>query len=327
MEPPLRIAFTFDTDNDFFDSSLIDGSKNARALMNWRGIEEGIPAMREFLLSQRDSSGKPPVMTWFVRVDDQLASTYGSPAYLLDHYGDMWGSYRKEGDEIAWHPHLYRRNKDGWELEMDREQLHRQMERAYQCMSDLGYKPHSSRIGESYVSLDLMMKLEELGLSCDSTAMPGRKRQDAFRTLDWEPTPQTPYYPSRSDYRVPGEDHFNVLELPMSMVISRTGYDSRPLKRYVDLSFRNEVIGKGIQEYVKDARLLITVTHPAGVLSGIYDGEHGLVGFSMDNFRVNVKTIIEACESAGRAFEFVTINQYHKLYKTSKDEEASNAQR
>ena len=247
--------------------------------------------------------------------------------YLLDHYGDMWGSYRKEGDEIAWHPHLYRRNKDGWELEMDREQLHRQMERAYQCMSDLGYKPLSSRIGESYVSLDLMMKLEELGLSCDSTAMPGRKRQDAFRTLDWEPTPQTPYYPSRSDYRVPGEDHFNVLELPMSMVISRTGYDSRPLKRYVDLSFRNEVIGKGMQEYVKDARLLITVTHPAGVLSGIYDGEHGLVGFSMDNFRVNVKTIIEACESAGRAFEFVTINQYHKLYKTSKDEEASNAQR
>ena len=322
---PLRIALTFDTDNDYFDSSLVNENQDARSWMRWRGIEEGIPAMREFLSSQRDSLDKQPVMTWFVRVDDQLESIYGSPTYLLEHYGNMWRSYSEVGDEIAWHPHLYRRNQNRWELEIDQEPLHRQMEKAYQSMWDLGYKPLSSRIGEAYGSLDLMMKLEALGLFCDSTAMPGRKRKDASRTIDWGPTPQTPYYPSKSDYRVSGEDHFNLLELPMSMVTTQTGYDKKPLKRYVDLSFRNDVIGMGIREYVNDASLFITVTHPAGVLNEIYDGEHGLVGFSMDNFRANVETIIEACESAGRTFEFVTINQYQNLYKSSKAKENSYA--
>jgi len=325
MKKPLRIALTFDTDNDFFDSSLVDENQDARSWMKWRGIEEGIPAMREFLLSFRDSSNNPPVMTWFVRVDEQLEYAYGSPAYLLERYGNMWRSYRKEGDEIAWHPHLYRRNQNGWELEIDQEPLHRQMGKAYQSMLDLGYKPLSSRIGESYGSYDLMMKLDMLGISCDSTAMPGRKRKDTSRIIDWEPTPQKPYYPSKLDYRVSGEDHFNLLELPMSMVTSRTEYDKQSLKRYVDLSFRNDVIGIGLREYISKAELLVTVTHPAGVLTGVYDGDHGLVGFSMDNFRKNVDTIIDACESAKRTFEFITINQYYNLYKSSEKKENYDA--
>ena len=58
-------------------------------------------------------------VTWFVRVDNQIADIYGRPGHLLETHRDLFERLRARGDEIAWHPHLYRRKAGGWEQETD----------------------------------------------------------------------------------------------------------------------------------------------------------------------------------------------------------------
>jgi len=172
----------------------------------------------------------------------------------------------------------------------------------------------SSRIGEAFGSNAVLAALDELGIHCDSTAMPGRVRKDEERHLDWETTPQEPYHPSSSDYRQPGPDSLGLLEVPMSMVETKADYDERPLRRYVDLSFRHEAIKDGLHSYLTDASLLVTVTHPCAVLPGITNRRHGLLSSDIREFKRNLDFIFSECKRLNRRYKFVTIGDCWDLF-------------
>ena len=310
----LWVALTFDAESDYFDESLTDRGAESRRLLRWQGIEHGIPLIRTILSPYLEGSAVEGGVTWFVRVDDQLGHAYGDPGYLLEAYRALWQSCLDRGDEIGWHPHLYRLEQGAWRQETDDRRLVTSLRNAYRAMRRQGFSIASSRLGEGFCSNAAIGTLEELGICCDSTAMPGRVRKDRERNLDWGTTPQKPYHPSRSDYRQPGPRPLRLLEVPMSMVETRAEYDRQPRQRYVDLSFYHRVLKEGVRSYLRDAKILVAVTHPCAVLHGITRKKHGLLSFDIEEFKANLEFIFAECRRLGRPYRFVTIGKCRSLF-------------
>lgn len=311
---PLLVALTFDAEADVFDRSF--GGEPSVQKPSWRGIEEGIPLLDEVLRGYRDSTGARACATWYVRGDRHLGALFGSSSHLLEKYRDLWHQHAARGDEIGFHPHLYRLNDGEWWQETDAVALREQLTETLEAMRAAGFQPRSSRIGEAFGSNDVMAALDELGIQCDSTAMPGRVRRDAERQLDWGPTPQQPYHPSVADYRQPGTPELRLLQVPMSMIETKTDYDREPLLRYADLSFHHEVMREGLSAFLATAPLLVTVTHPSTVLPGIASQRHGLVSFDLGNFRRNFDFVLAECERLGRGHRFITIGECAHRFAT-----------
>jgi len=311
---PLLIALTFDAEADVFDRSF---GGEAPARPGWRGIEEGIPIIDDVLRAYSDSSGSRVRATWFVRCDRQLAALFGNENHLLEEYRGCWRQRIDRGDEIGFHPHLYRLEDGQWRQETDATALREQTASALEAMRGAGFEAQSSRIGEAFGSNEVMAALDELGIRCDSTAMPGRVRRDAQRQLDWGSTTPQPYHPSVADYREPGDSELRLLEVPMSMIETRTDYDRQPLMRYADLSFHHHAMRDGLCAFLRDAPLLVTVTHPSTVLPGIARERLGLLSFDAGEVRRNLDFVLAECERLGRAHRFITIGECAGLFATN----------
>ncbi len=311
MEKLLHVALTFDADPDAFDPSLEKGPKSG---LTWRGVDEGIPRIRDLLSRYADSGGVTPRVTWFVRVDSQIGHECGHAAFLFRRFAETWASCAAGGDMIGWHPHLCGLADGQRRRELDPSHLRCVLRESWTDMRAFGFVPDVSRMGEGFCSSAVMGVLEELGVTCDSTAMPGRVRKDSQRSLDWYGTPQEPYYPSRNDYRVPGPDALGVLEVPMSMVPVRAEYDREPLRRYIDLSFHHASLRDGLKAFLASAPLLVAVNHPSTVLPNPNGQRHGLLSFDLGEFRRNLEFVLQECERLKRPFRFVTLRECIALF-------------
>jgi hypothetical protein len=311
----IPVALTFDLDPD--PPAATPGADGGEGKLRWRGVEEGVPAIREALDHAAKAQGAtvstPWPVTWFVRADDQIADAYGEPAAMFDRHGEILSRLESRGDEIAWHPHLHRRDSTGWRQERDEAALIQQMERAHAAIAEKGRRVQSARIGGNFGSNGVVATLETLGLAIDSTAMPGRARNDADYTFDWQTTPDHPYHPARADYRRPGEPAAALLEVPLSMAPVKAPYDTRPLRRYVDLAFRPEALGQGLSAHLASAPLLVTISHPAHLLPALAPPEPGLLAFDIAALKANLAAIVEKCRRQGRKPRFVTLAEAGRL--------------
>ena len=305
----MYIVLTFDIDNDHYfgeSGSLVD-----KDILSWKGIEEGVPLILEAIKDCEDKFGTKIKKTWFVRADNQLKDIYGDTGYLLKRYFALWRKQMIEGDEIGLHLHIYQKSTDNkWIQETRPEYLIKKIREGYDAMKENNFKPLSSRIGEAYMSNEIVSTLNKLGIKIDSTAMPGRVRKDAKFQLDWLGTSQLPYHPSKDDYRVPGENQLNLLEVPMSMIYTKVKYDVRPLKRYVNLSFYNDVMKDGLRKYIREYKLLVIITHPFEVLHSMYnkDKKHPLISFNIGEIKKNIDFIISECKNAGKEYMFIRLS-------------------
>lgn len=303
----LPIALTFDLDPDVFDASIDPESHRKR--LTWLCITLGIRRIHEALETIPDFRGSVPPCTWFVRVDNQIADIYGRPAYLLEEYDGIFRSAQKRGDEISWHPHLYRRVGNNWIQETDDAALDASLNSSVADMRRMGYEVQCSRIGEAYGSSGIMRSLSQLGIKYDATAMAGRRRVDDQRLIDWLPTPPDGYRPSRADHRIPGKPDFPILEVPMSMLQVKAGYDEQPILRYLDLSFHPASLEAGLSNLVKSAPHLVAVTHPSAILTECRPAKpHGLLSYAIEGLIANVRAIIACAQAAGRTVQFVTMS-------------------
>jgi hypothetical protein len=76
--------------------------------VDWAGFErlmERIAALRERL---SEATGKPAAFTWFLRMDPQVAETWGSPIWPAEKYGDTLTALTEQGDELGLHTHFWR---------------------------------------------------------------------------------------------------------------------------------------------------------------------------------------------------------------------------
>jgi hypothetical protein len=75
----------------------------------WRGFErvsrELVPPLRR-LLSQL--TGEPVAISWGIRMDEQVARTWGSPTWAAEHYREDVDALIDQGDQIGLHLHPWR---------------------------------------------------------------------------------------------------------------------------------------------------------------------------------------------------------------------------
>jgi hypothetical protein len=302
---PLLIAITFDLDPDHFDSSTSSNYKDD--IPTWKSIEQGVPVILKALENFRDSSGNSVKATWFVRADNQISNLFGSPAAMFDKYRKILTNLSKLEHEIAWHPHLYKKEGKGWLQENNNQKLAKQLKETYKDILNHNYTPISIRVGENYFSSTILSTIEKLGILYDSTSMPGRKRFDDERHFNWECSMQSPYYPSEADYRIPGKGRKNLLEIPLSMLPIKTEYDSEAYLRYLDLTFHHSLLYPTIGTLLSHQPYLVTISHPGVLLYGPNQKKHGLLSFSIENFIKNINHIVQYCNKIERPFHFVTL--------------------
>ena len=317
---------------DVCDGAYDPGERKPR----FKQVMDALGEVRQVLGKMVEVDGLQPI-TWFVRADGQVAEFTGSMAGLYRGWSSFWDDVKKDGGEVGWHPHLYRRTDQGWQPTDDPKRLASEAEKIWREIVSSGWKPVSSRIGESQCSNELMAFLDSVGIKVDATAIPGRSRDDRWRYFDWEGTPHAPYHPAKADYRrspiplgegdrVEGEEPLRLLEVPFTVVSIRAPYDPQPPlsppKRYIDLSYQPERIKQGLERFWERWQYIVLVVHPLQA-SGHEVPPGGLVVGGFDVLKENMRTVLGVLRESGRSPKFLTMSSFRALWLDEQGEEVS----
>jgi hypothetical protein len=201
--------------------------------LSWRGMLEGIPALKTQVAGVRDDAGRAPVFTWHLRADEQIRTLQGSYAWVAETHGDLVTALRASGDEIGWHPHFWRHDPgldrwyqeiidDAWQLEM--------LRAAHAALLGAGIRPKSVRMGWDFHSAETLAELAALGVRTDLSALPGMRTvhgvppRRSENLYDWFDAPERPYHPSAANHQRRargGEATLPILEVPIFVAHDR----------------------------------------------------------------------------------------------------------
>src|SRR2546421_232493 len=182
----------------------------------WLGFErllQRVPALRQRL---SEATGAPAAFTWCLRMDPQVAETWGSPAWVAQKYGDALAELTEAGDELGLHTHVWRweTKAGGWFADFEdpawAEHCVDMALDAFETSFGRGCAAH--RGGHYFLSGAMLSRLEKRGLSVDLTVEPGRaplraaEIREAARGLtpDYRGVPTRPYRSTPS--RFPASD-------------------------------------------------------------------------------------------------------------------------
>ena len=247
--PRLVIACDCDPDRPAYGGRPYD----SREPMTWRGVSEGLPRLLDALDAVEAETGQRLNFTWCVRSDLQMSEVHGHAAWAYLEHAELWSRLEERGDELAWHPHLWRWSDSAhcWRQEMqDEEWIVSCLRTGHRALSDaLGHPVTTCRMGWEFHNNLTLRTLEELGVVVDISAVPGYRcagvggrGSDFHRCNDWSITPTAPYCPSAADYRrpvCPGEKELHLVEIPLW---SRVEWRWRALGR---LQVRAKHLAKG----------------------------------------------------------------------------------
>lgn len=290
----IYLAITVDIDPDNSHTWAFGDKKK----ISWRGVDECLIPLINRTKCLIDDCLQSPKFTWFVRADSELNNIYGCYSYLFEKYKNIWRECEKRGDEIGWHPHI---------------STLQELIDSYHGIKGLHQRLYSVRIGNAFHSNSLMVQLASYKFIVDSTALPGRVKFDKESVFNWAGTPSEPYFPSIYDYRIPGDEHLDILEIPFSMIDIQSSYDKKAVSRYLNLSYRHEIIKNAVCDLAKIKNFLVTILHPSELLEREF--VHPLLSFDMNEVVRNLRYIIDQIHKHGRTVEYITMTRLAKLIK------------
>lgn len=221
-EEQRRIIILCDCDPDTVPYGGL--AHDSREPLKWRGVQEGIPKLVEALDGIESETGRRVNLTWCVRSDVQMKEIYGDAAWPYLEFRELWQRLQSRGDEIAWHPHVWRWSDEHrcWYQEIhDDEWIEQCLEEGYQALCRAVGRPvQSCRMGWEFHNNASMRTVDRLGVRVDLSATPGHycegtgDRGSIFhKYTDWRGTPEVHYRPSTIDYRRPSQDGEEALSL------------------------------------------------------------------------------------------------------------------
>jgi hypothetical protein len=179
----------------------------------WTGFEQAHLFFSELRPRIAAATGSPAHFSWFYRLDPQVAETYGSGDWPLNHYSARLQEFEKHGDEIGIHTHFYRFDETArdWRIE------NRDPQWPVHCVGSscevfrklYGRNPGSHRFGDRFVTDAALDVVEQSGCRFDLSVEPGFNEPppDFIRNRitgalpDMTGAPSTPYRRSRADFR------------------------------------------------------------------------------------------------------------------------------
>ena len=288
----LNVCLTFDIDLSYY-----------------AGAGAGVDEL-DFLFSEAASSlRRQRRATWFVRMDAQIESLYGHAAFVFERYGSELRALAAEGHEIGWHPHSYLRDGAGWRQNTSPASVRGELERFAPVVRDYGIK--SVRTGWGFHTNETMRALSDAGFLVDSSAIPRPKYAWESSEKDWETTPLAPYFPSNADYRVPGEPHLPILEVPLSVTEVAAPYDGGPVQRYINLAYYPGLLRDALSHWLARHDHLVTITHPYELMPR---GEpHALLAFDLGAWERNLRALEDVAAEQGMELSFLTLSEFASL--------------
>jgi hypothetical protein len=191
----------------------------------WAGYEQTQRYLEGIRSRLEARTGSPVRYAWFLRMDPQIAESYGDPAWAADRYRKHLENVLRLGDEVGLHPHPYR-----W-LHQESTWLHDFANQSWveHCLRSsmeafavsLGRPCLLMRFGDRWLNTDTVNIAERLGIRLDLTIEPGMPAlpspmpgELASGPLpDYRRVPRTPYPPSRTDFRRPARGYARTIRM------------------------------------------------------------------------------------------------------------------
>lgn len=281
------IYLTFDIDQDYAPGT---GNYFNRSQTNFSSFQNGFMKTIESMDEKAYSV--------FIRADNQIKESYGSHTHLIENNQNVIDSIHKSNGELNWHIHLYELINDTWSQIVDESKLVDSFMADFHAIKDVDVLNLSIlRVGELTMTNRLMKAINDCNIKIDSTALPGRKRDDVDKKFDWLTSTNKNYFPSVNDYRVQGTKNYNVLEVPMTTIPMQATYDLKEIKRYFNLGFRTEVLFQNFPSFIQTNDSLVTISHPFELLP---NKEHGLIAYDLGVFKENLKIMERMIREAGK---------------------------
>ena len=307
----IYVIITFDTDSD----PLSNLDQSNKKLLGWRSLKKLDLIRKNLNKLEKRANVKIPI-TWFVRCDNQLKHYYGDSCWLLKKYNSFWRKEIKNGNELQWHAHLYKIRNNKWSFNNDIKSIEIELRDNFKNIKKY-FTPKCIRIGEAYMNNKLLEIIKDIGLKADSSAIPGRKRNDKEKYFNWLGSPNMPYFPSKKDYRLKNKSiKSTFLEIPMNTLMIKTPYDKKSIKRYVNLSFWPNLLKQNLKKYFLNHKYLVSITHPYEVLSNFGNNKNNkLISFNLNSMTKNLENFITLTNQLNYNLEFITISNLIKKIK------------
>jgi hypothetical protein len=182
-------------------------------LDEWTGFLDCVRQIEPWRERVLATTGRALTVTWFVRIDEQMEA-YGSATWALTQFADVLRELEAQGDEIGLHFHAYRGDGAGaWYQDfVDRDWLRSALTAAVARFADArGGPPRYFRMGDGWLSSEVLSCLEELGIEVDLTLEPGRPGKEAEppdkgSLPDYTRAPRHPYQPGAGDIAAQATD-------------------------------------------------------------------------------------------------------------------------
>lgn len=218
----------------------------------WQGFELTHAYFKTLRETLQQATGQAIHFCWFIRMDPQVAISYGSAAWAVDQYGDLLSESIAAGDEMGSHVHTYRwceqtgdwlddHGHEDWVLEC--------LETAVDAYKhSFGQPCQSLRFGNYWSSTHAINQAEALGFTFDLTIEPGlppncldpRKPPHSGDLPDYYRVPREPYAPSRTDFRQKAQHGDRQITLmPLTSAYLQHGWGRRSLKHKIQRIQKN----------------------------------------------------------------------------------------
>jgi hypothetical protein len=268
---------------------------------DWTPTFRALPLLCETVSMLEDQLGQPMPMTWFIRADEGVQRQFGSKVAVVQRFLDAMAPTLLRSQELGWMPRLPVGVRDS--------SGHDALDATHDQLLTLLSAIDSVRMGDLHHDNRAMGILDRLGVRFDCTAVPGRVKFDPGWHVDWRGTPASPYHPSIDDYRRPGTPHWNLLELPMTVIPMQAPYDREPLLRYVNPCFHAPFLWPALAQGLRDSAYLVCLWHPDELLPGPAGG-HPMVSYSPATFASNLLRLADQAAACGRRPRFARIRDH-----------------
>jgi hypothetical protein len=179
---------------------------------DWAGFERTFEFFSELRPRLEAATGSPAHFSWFIRMDPQIQTIYGSASWAVTRYRSLLERIKQAGDSIGLHTHTWRWNEslNDWSADIASpgwiELCLRTGFEAFR--KSLNEQCVCHRFGDRWMNNHTLRLIEKLGARFDLTLEPGQTVQvdQAFTGtyVDYSHAPQLPYRPSRIDFRKAG---------------------------------------------------------------------------------------------------------------------------
>jgi len=146
------------------------------------------------------------------------------------------------------------------------------------------------------------------GFIIDSSCMARPKYKWDLSSKDWEISSNMPYHPSVDDYRISGKNSLEILEVPITTVEMLVDIDTEVVKRYINLSFYNNILVNPIKKWIEKESFIVTITHPYEIYRS--QQKHHIISFDFNEFKKNIEFIADFVKQCSKQIEYKTLDRF-----------------